>query len=206
MKLDVNPTRMELLRLKRRTQLAKKGHKLLKDKQEELIRRMLHLITKVKELMEKVEEELKITLERFQLAYATMGREEVENALLLPSKKIEIETKTKRFLNIKIPLLTEKVSGKIYSYGMAFTSCELDVALVSMDKVIKDMIKLAELNKMLELLAEEINKTRRRVNALEYILIPNLEETVKYIQMKLSEMERSDLSRLMKIKEIVRKH
>lgn len=206
MKLDVNPTRMEFLRLKKRTVLAKRGHSLLKDKQDELMRRLLELLKVLRELREKVERELEFAIKSFLFARSSMEPEEVEEAFLLPSKEITIDLEKRRLLNIEAPVFKEVVSGKIHCYGFATTSGELDLALLSLDKVIQEIIELAEKEKTLELIALEIGKTRRRVNALEYILIPSLEETVKYIQMKLSEMERSNLSRLMRIKEIVRVH
>jgi V/A-type H+-transporting ATPase subunit D len=197
---------MELLGLKKRTILAKRGHKLLKDKQDELMRRILELLKTLKELREKVEKELEFAIKRFLFARSSMEPEEVEMNFLLPAKKLSIETERRKFLNVEVPIFKEIISGNIHCYGFTTTSCELDLSLMALDKVIKEIIKLAELNKALELLAIEIEKTRRRVNALEYVLIPALEETVKYIQMKLSEMERGNLSRLMRIKEIVREH
>lgn len=206
MKLSVNPTRMELLRLRRRTLLAKRGHKLLKDKEDELMRRLLGLVKIIKELRDKVEKEFEQTIKRFLFAMSSMEPEFLEQAFLLPSKEISIDLETKRLLNIEVPIFKETVSGKIHCYGFAWTSAELDIALVALDRVLKELISLAEKEKTLELIALEIEKTRRRVNALEYILIPSLEETVKYIKMKLSELERENLSRLMRIKEIVRAH
>jgi len=206
MKLDVNPTRMQLLGLRKRTALAKRGHKLLKDKQDELMRRLLNLLKVVKELRKKVEMELEFTIKRFLFARSAMEPEGVDEALLLPRKEVSIELEKKRLLNVEVPVFKEVISGKIHCYGFATTSCELDLSLLALDKVLYELIELAEKEKALELIALEIEKTRRRVNALEYVLIPSLEETVKYIQMKLLEMERSNLSRLMRIKEIVRAH
>lgn len=206
MKLHVNATRMELLRLRKRTRIAKRGHKLLKDKQDELMERLLAITKKVEGLREKVEEELARTTKKFLLARAGMEPDFVEEALLIPTKRVEVELEEKNLLNVKIPVLKQSVSGEIISYGYHETSPELDAALYSLDKVIGDLLELAAMEKTLELIAVEIEKTRRRVNALEYILIPNLEETLRYIVMKLSEIERSTLSRLMRIKDIVRAH
>lgn len=206
MKLNVNATRMEFLRLRKRTSIAKRGHKLLKDKQDELMERLLAMTKKVEELREKVEEELARTTEKFLLARAGMEPDFVEEALLIPTKRVEVELEEKNLLNVKIPVLRQSVSGEIISYGYHETSPELDAALYSLDKAIGDLLELAAMEKTLELIAVEIEKTRRRVNALEYILIPNLEETLRYIVMKLSEIERSTLSRLMRIKDIVRAH
>jgi V/A-type H+-transporting ATPase subunit D len=206
MKLDVSPTRMELLGLKKRTVLAKRGHKLLKDKQDELMRKLLELLSALTDLRDKVEKELGLAIKRFLFARSGMEPEDVEEAFLLPSKELSIELEKRKFLNVEVPLFKEIISGRIHCYGFAMTSCELDLSLMALDRVAKEIIKLAELEKSLELIALEIEKTRRRVNALEYVLIPSLEETVKYIHMKLAEMERSNLSRLMRIKEIVRTH
>ncbi|HDM90725.1 MAG TPA: V-type ATP synthase subunit D [candidate division WOR-3 bacterium] len=204
--IEVHPTRMELLRLKKRTALARRGHKLLKDKQDELMRQLMMLIKGIKELREKVEEEFNRTVSRFLFARAAMDPEAVEEAFLIPKKTVTLEVGKRNVMNVKAPVFEEKIEGDILAYGFATTTGELDTALLALDKVLDKIFELAEKEKTLKLLANEIEKTRRRVNALEYILIPELEETVKYITMKLSEMERSDLSRLMRIKEIVRAH
>jgi len=206
MKLDVNPTRMELLRLRKRTVLAKRGHKLLKDKQDELMQRLLALVKVVRDLREKVERELEESIKRFLFARAAMEPEFLEEALLLPKKEVSIELDKQRLLNVEVPVFKESVKGIIYCYGFATTSSELDASLLALDKVLESLVELAEKEKTLELIALEIEKTRRRVNALEYILIPALEETLRYITMKLSEMERGNLSRLMRIKDVVRAH
>lgn len=204
MKLDVSPTRMELLGLKKRTGIAKRGHKLLKDKQDELMRKLLDLLKNLRELREKVERELENAIGRFLFARSGMEPSEVEEAFLLPGKELSIELEKRRFLNVEVPVFKRVISGRMHCYGFAFTSCELDLSLLALDRVIEDIIELAEYEKSLELIVLEIERTRRRVNALEYVLIPSLEETVKYIQMKLSEMERGNLSRLMRIKEVIR--
>lgn len=206
MKLNVNATRMELLRLRKRTRIAKRGHKLLKDKQDELMERLLAMTKKVEELRKKVERELALITKKFLLARAGMEPDFLEEALFIPTKQVEVELEERNLLNVKVPVLKQSVSGRIISYGYYDTSPELDAALYSLDKVISDLLELAVMEKTLELIAVEIEKTRRRVNALEYILIPNLEETLRYIVMKLSEIERSALSRLMRIKDIVRAH
>jgi len=205
-RISVSPTRMELLRLKKRTALAKRGHKLLKDKQDELVRRLFELLKGVRELREKVEKEIQESVRRFVFARSSMEPEEVEAAFLLPKKKVGLETSHRKLMTISVPVFEEKIEGEMISYGFGTTSPELDISLEALDKALKDLIELAEKEKSLELLANEIEKTRRRVNALEYVLIPELEETVKYISMKLQEIERSDITRLMKIKDIVRAH
>ena len=206
MKLDVNATRMVLLRLKRRVALARRGHKLLKDKQDELMRRLMDLVRTIRELRERVERELTETVHRFLFARASMDPEAVEEAFLIPKKEVSLEVKKRSLMNIKVPLFEEVFSGEIYCYGFANTSGELDASLLALDRVLEHLIDLAEKEKTLQLLADEIESTRRRVNALEYILIPNLDETIRYIRMKLAEIERGDLTRLMRVKEIVRAH
>lgn len=204
--VSASPTRMELLRLKKRTVLAKRGHKLLKDKQDELVRILFVLLEGLKELRQRVEKELTESVKRFVLARSFMEPEEVEELFLVPSVKTGIEIRDKKIMTVIVPVFESKFEGDFISYSFATTSPELDISLESLFKAYSDLIELAEKEKTLELLAIEIEKTRRRVNALEYILIPELESTVKFISMKLSEMERSDITRLMKIKDIVRSH
>ncbi|MGB9823801.1 MAG: V-type ATP synthase subunit D [Candidatus Hydrothermia bacterium] len=204
--ISASPTRMELLRLKKRTALARRGHKLLKDKQDELVRILFVLLEGLKELRNRVEQELSESIKRFVLARSFMEPEEVEELFLVPSVKSGIEIKENKIMTVLVPVFESRFEGDFISYGLATTSPELDVSLESLFKTYKDLIELAEKEKSLELLAIEIEKTRRRVNALEYILIPELENTVKFISMKLSELERSDIARLMKIKDIVRAH
>lgn len=195
---------MELLRLKKRLVIARRGHKLLKDKQDELMKQLLDLVDIVKELRKKVDAELTVATGRYLFAKAGMGSEFLESAMLIPGIQIELEIKEKSIMGVKIPLFNFKAEGNIQNYGFAHTTGELDSSLLSIENVVEEIVRLAEKEKMLQLMAEEIEKTRRRVNALEYILIPNLEETIKYITMKLSEMERGNLTRLMKVKDIVR--
>uniref|UniRef100_A0A7V4E572 V-type ATP synthase subunit D n=1 Tax=candidate division WOR-3 bacterium TaxID=2052148 RepID=A0A7V4E572_UNCW3 len=204
--ISASPTRMELLRLKRRIAIARKGHKLLKDKQDELVRILFELLEGLKELRKRVEDELSESVKRFVLARAFMEPEEVEELFLVPSVSSGVEIGEKKIMTVVVPTFRAHIEGSFLSYGFAGTSPELDVSLESLMKTYKDLIELAEKEKNLELLAIEVEKTRRRVNALEYILIPELESTIKFISMKLSEMERSDITRLMKIKDIVRAH
>lgn len=204
--LDINPTRMELLRLKKKLVLARRGHKLLKDKQDELMKQLLGLVDTVKELRKKVDKELTLATGRYLFAKAGMETEFLESAMLIPGVKIELEIKEKSTMGVKTPVFKVKTEGSIQNYGFAHTSGELDFSLLAIERVVEEIVKLAEQEKRLQLMAEEIEKTRRRVNALEYILVPNLEDTIKYITMKLSEMERGNLTRLMKVKDIVRSH
>jgi V/A-type H+-transporting ATPase subunit D len=204
MRLAVNPTRMELLRLRKRLALAKRGHKLLKDKQDELMKRFMGLVTQIKELRLSVEEELEQSFKRFLVARSVGGGEVVETAVSLPTRKTSVEVGKQQVMNLVVPVFELKSEGKVASYGLATTPAELDTALMAMEKALGRMVELASKEKALELIGAEIEKTRRRVNALEYVLIPNLQETIRYISMKLSEMERGNLTRLMRVKEMVR--
>ena len=195
---------MQLLRLKRRGVIARRGHKLLKDKQDELMRQILTLVSKIKDLRLKIEEELKRAFGYFYFASSKQAPKATDEALLATTKTIDIDYVAERILNLKIPKFTKKISGGLIGYGFMTTSGDLDLALLKIDQLISRLLELAELEKTLELLATEIEKTRRRVNALEYILIPSIYETIKFINLKLSEMERGDLTRLMRVKEIVR--
>lgn len=202
----VNATRMELLRLKKRLLLASRGHKLLKDKRDELMRRLLEIIEEVKEMRLSVEKEFNAILEQFVLAKASMGPSQVEQALLIPSKKISVSISQKNMMSILVPEYSKEVSGNIIPYGLLNTSGDIDVSLDKFDDFVEKLLDLAEKEKTVQLMAIEIEETRRRVNALEYKLIPDLQETIKFITMKLDENERASTVRLMKVKDIVRSH
>ena len=202
--LQVNPTRMELLRLKKRLALARRGHKLLKDKQDELMRQLGELVETIKSLREKVEEEVSAAIRKFLFVRAVMEPERMECALMVPGRRVKIGVKERNVMSVKVPLFEKEVEGEGYGYTPTEAPPEMDAVVDILDAVIEDVIELAEKEKMLQLLADEIEKTRRRVNALEYVLIPELEETIRYISMKMSEMERADLTRLMKMKDIIR--
>jgi V/A-type H+-transporting ATPase subunit D len=204
MKLAVGATRMQLLRLRKRLTIARRGHKLLKDKQEELMRRLLALIGEIRTHRVKVEAETAGVLGRFAVARAAYGPENLAAAVMLPSKRVTLTAETRHVMNVKVPVFEKHISGKSRSYGFATTSGELDFALDSLDGLLDSLLTLAEKEKALELLADEMERTRRRVNALEYVLIPSIEETVKFINLKLAEAERGDLTRLMRVKEIIR--
>ncbi|MEA2015991.1 MAG: V-type ATP synthase subunit D [Actinomycetota bacterium] len=204
MLLDVNTNRMELLKLRRRLSLARRGHKLLKDKRDELMRQWLGLIDEVKSLRLEIEKEFQSILERFVLAKAASGAYQIEQELLLPAKKIEASVKKKNVMSVNIPQYTSEVSNSILPYGYINTSGEMDIALSDFEKFLDKLLVLAEKEKMLQLMALEIEETRRRVNALEYKLIPNISETIDFITMKLDEAERSNLVRLMRVRDIVR--
>jgi V/A-type H+-transporting ATPase subunit D len=203
MLLEVNATRMELLRLKKRLSLAKRGHKLLKDKEDELMRHFLDLVNKNRDLREKLETQLIVAFKNFLMARAVMDRESMEEAIMFPKQKVDLSISTTSIMNLRVPRFELKSEGTVHSYGFVNTSAELDSALQIYSDLLPEMVKLAETESAVQLLADEIEKTRRRVNALEYVLIPNLEETIKYITMRLNEMERSNITRLMKIKEMV---
>ncbi len=211
MEIRVNPTRMELNRLKKRLTMAQRGHKLLKDKRDELIRQFLILVRKNKDLREHMEEELTGAFGKFLLARAVMPAENLEEALMYPTKTLNLEISQQNIMSVYAPKFDwaeEDTGGEgkssIYPYGFVDTSAELDSSIETLSGVLDQLMELAEVEKSVQLLAEEIEKTRRRVNALEYILIPKLEETIKYIKMKLDESERGALTRLMKIKDVVR--
>ncbi|MBI5417061.1 V-type ATP synthase subunit D [Candidatus Poribacteria bacterium] len=206
MKLEVNPTRMEMMNLKKKLIVARHGHKLLKDKQDELMRRFLEILDEIKVLRNKVEDELKEAHQEFLMSRLLMSKEILEEALMLTQVDLQVNFSSEKVLNVDTPKLDFTLKGDIYSYGFLHTSSELDEALNGYLKIFPQLLKLAEIEKKAELLSEEIEHTRRRVNALEYILIPELEETVKYIDMRLNEAELGNQLRLMKIKEIVRKH
>jgi V/A-type H+-transporting ATPase subunit D len=205
MRLAVGATRMQLMRLKKRLAIARRGHKLLKDKQEELMRRVLALVAEIRTNRDRVEAEMARILGRFAVARAAFGPEALDTAVMMPSKKVTVTVRTAAVMNVKVPVFTKEISGKTRCYGFARTSAELDFALAALDGLLDSLLILAEKEKALELLADEMEKTRRRVNALEYVLIPSIEETVKFINLKLSEAERGDLTRLMRVKEIIRK-
>ena len=204
MKLNVNSTRMELMRLKKRLVVAQRGHKLLKDKQDELMRRFMEIIVETRAIRVSVEKGLSNVLKRFIHISSFMGREKIEEALLLPSAAMKMDIRTVSIMNVKVPEIAFSQEGPLRCYGYAETSGELDLYVMEMRDIFSDLIRLAQNEKRVELLADELVKTRRRVNALEYVLIPNIKETVRYITIKLDEMERSNLSRLMKVKDIVR--
>jgi V/A-type H+-transporting ATPase subunit D len=204
MKLTVGATRMNLMRMKKRLAIARRGHKLLKDKQEELMRRILELVETIRTHRAKVEVEMTQVFGRFAVARASYPPEFLDTAVMLPSKKITVSVSTRNVMNVKVPVFKKEISGRTRCYGFAQTSAELDVALRTLDGLLDSLLTLAENEKSLELLADEMERTRRRVNALEFVLIPGIEETVKFIGLKLAETERGDLTRLMRVKEIIR--
>lgn len=204
MKLRVNPTRMELLKLRKRLVVARRGHKLLKDKLEGLMTEFLILIKEYKKTRLQLDEELSTIMRLFLLASITSSRQTVLTALEQSKGRQEIDIKQKRLVTVLIPQFVVSTIERGTSYSYLDTPSELDTAINELKEYFPKILKLAELEQSLRLMAKEIEKTRRRVNALEYILIPQIKETVKFIKSKLDEMERSNINRLMKIKEMLR--
>ncbi len=205
--MNVNPTRMELTNLKRKLVTARRGHKLLKDKRDELMRRFLELVRENKALRLKVEAGIKRANGHMALARSVMSDEALSVALMMPAQKMELDVTEKNIMSVIVPQFRAEVKaakdGEIYSYGYAFTSCDLDDAVLALSEIMPELLRLAEIEKTCQLLAAEIEKTRRRVNALEHVMIPQYEDTIKYITMKLDENERSSTTRLMKIKDMM---
>ncbi len=201
--LKVNPNRMELMKLKKRLTLAAKGHKLLKDKQEQLIRSFFEIVKENSALRKEVEKNLTNAYQSFLVAKAIMGENKLEESILMPTVSTSIQYGKKQIMNLQVLTFQAVISGDPLCYGPSGTSVELDNSIKVFSKMIEKLLILAEKEKAITELANEIINTRRRVNALEYILIPNLKETIKYIASKLNEMERSNISRLMKIKNMV---
>lgn len=204
---QVNPTRMELTRQKKKLATATRGHKLLKDKRDELMRQFLELVRENKTLREKVEEGLEAVNKNFVLARASSSDQALNAALLAPKQEVYLNADTRNVMSVEIPVFTTSTrsadEGDIYSYGFAFTSGDLDDAVKSLQELLPDMLRLAEVEKSCQLMAAEIEKTRRRVNALEYVMIPDAQEKIRYITMKLDENERSTQIRLMKVKDMM---
>ncbi len=203
--MRVNPTRMELSRLKQRLKTAMRGHKLLKDKRDDLMKKFLELVRKNKELREEVETKIMGVYDGFVIASAVMSPASLEEALMLPKQHIELDVGTQNVMSVNVPIFSfgSADTEDIYSYGFVDTSGELDASVAALKDVLPYLLELAQMEKSAQLLAEEIEKTRRRVNALEHVQIPSLQETIKYITMKLDENERSNLARLMKIKDMM---
>ena len=203
----VNPTRMELTRLKKKLVTAVRGHKLLKDKRDELMRRFLEMVRENKSLREEVERGIEAANTNFLLARAFTPGAILDVALMAPKQEIALEAGVKNVMSVEIPVLKAKTRtadpNDIYSYGFAFTSGDLDGAVKSLSDIFPQMLRLAEVEKSCQLMAAEIEKTRRRVNALEHVMIPELRENIRYISMKLDENERSTQIRLMKVKDMM---
>lgn len=204
---QVNPTRMELSRLKKKLNTATRGHKLLKDKRDELMRRFLEMVRENRALRMKVEERIRQANANFVLAKASMSDETLKAALLAPKQEVYVTTSYRNVMSVDIPFFDTQTRtpdpNDIYSYGFAFTSADLDGAVKSLADILPDLIRLAEIEKSCQLMADEIEKTRRRVNALEHVMIPETQEQIRYITRKLDENERSTQTRLMKVKDMM---
>ena len=205
----VNPTRMELTRLKGKLKTSLRGHKLLKDKRDELMKQFLDAVREVRQLRSQVEEELMRVHGSFTVASAVMSGPAMEQALMYPKQSVKLDMTFKNVMSVSVPVYHFKTKTEngadIFPYGYAATSGELDEAVEALGEVFQSMLKLAQIEKAAQLLAEEIEKTRRRVNALEYVVIPQTEENIRYITMKLDENDRSNTTRLMKVKDMLLK-
>ncbi|MGE5549006.1 MAG: V-type ATP synthase subunit D [Bacteroidota bacterium] len=206
MEIRVNPTRMELTRLRRRLATARRGHKLLKDKLDEMMKRFMALVEENRKLREAVEEALTRARSAFLMARALMGEPAADLAVSVPVSRIGLEAGVRKIFNVSVPVfrLHQERLADSFPYGFAETSGELDEAISRLNESLAALVRLVEAEKAVELLAGEIERTRRRVNALEYVLIPQLEEKARFIAMKLDENERATRTRLMKIKDMVR--
>ena len=207
MAIHVNPTRMELTGLKKRLKTAARGHKLLKDKQDEMARQFMIYVRRNRALREEVESALSEAMDEFAAAGAYMGEESVGEALLVPARPAEISTSMKNIMSVNVPQISyEEGDGRLdLPYGFAFTSGELDGAVLSLAALLPKLLELAEGEKTCDMLADEMEKTRRRVNALEHVMIPEMEEAIRFISMKLEDNERGNTTRLMKVKDMILK-
>lgn len=203
----ITPTRMVLNQQKARLRTATRGHKLLKDKRDELMRQFMDVVRRNRELRDKVEAGLTDAFAALTVASAVMSPEMLEQAILYPRQSVELDMTFKNVMSVNVPIYDFKTktaeAGDIFPYGFAQTSGELDDAIEALSGVFEDMLELAQVEKQMQLMAQEIEKTRRRVNALEYVMIPQCQENIKYISMKLEENDRSSKVRLMKVKDMV---
>lgn len=204
-KMNVNPTRMELRRLKTRLKTATRGHKLLKDKSDEMIRQFMVYVRENKRLREEIEAELSSALKGFTLARAVSSNAVIEEAVMMPATKAEISLSSDNVMSVEMPSISvvEHEGQDKYPYSFDTVTSELDASIGTLSTLLMKLVKLAEVEKTCNMLADEIEKNRRRVNALEYVMIPQIEETIKYINMKLDENERASTIRLMKVKSMI---
>lgn len=201
--LKVNPTRIALLGLKKELKTAQKGHKLLKDKRDGLVKTFMKVIYEARDVRNSVEERLGSAFDSYTRASAMTNAASLDTAFLAPNAQVDLQVKIKNVMSVKIPEFQIQKSGSAFSYGMLETTGDLDNAMVKFDEVFVDILKLAELEKTAENLAEEIEKTRRRVSALENVRIPNLEETIKFITMQLDERNRDAVVSTMRVKAMI---
>lgn len=207
-KLNVNPTRMELARLQKQLKTAKRGHKLLKDKQDELMRQFILLVKKNNKMRQAVEENMTSAMRSFRLASATLNSAFIEELFILPAAQVELELDQKNIMSVEVPVMNfsydEDLVAAPIEYGYLNSNVPLDNSITRFTNVLPDLLALTEIEKTCQLMAGEIEKTRRRVNALEYMTIPELEETIYFIKMKLEENERAEVTRMIKIKNMNR--
>ena len=201
---NVNATRMELLQLRKRVALASRGHRLLSQKRDEISRQLVQIARLIGPLRKQIEMDLLETTRRFIMTRATMEPESVAAAMEVPTKRFSLAISFARIMSVRVPQIAKEIEGDIVCYGFASTSGELDVALRALERAFDRLIELAEKEKQAQLLAVELQMTRRRVNVLEHVVIPDIQETIKYIYSKLGEAERDNISRLMKIADIIR--
>ena len=198
---------MNLTALKKRLKTATRGHKLMKDKRDELMKEFLELARENGRLRQTVEEKLTGMYQNFSIASAVMSREVMEESLMIPKQGVVLDVGNKNIMSVNVPVFsfetTANDAGDIYPYGYASTSGELDNAITGLTDIFPLLLELAAKEKEVQLIAAELEKTRRRVNALEYVMIPQLQVTIKYIQMKLDENERGNQTRLMKVKDMM---
>ena len=207
--MNVNPTRMELTRLKKKLAVATRGHKLLKDKRDELMRQFLEIVKENKLLRVSVENSIRDANKSLIIARSLMQKEALNASLMMPKQQVSIEVSEKNIMSVDVPVFTAKTKTDnphdIYSYGYAYTSGDLDEGVLTLAKALPDILRLSEQENAAQLMAAEIEKTRRRVNALEHVMIPDLKDTIRFITMKLDENERSSQTRLMKVKDMMLK-
>lgn len=205
--MNVNPTRMQLSKLKKQLNTALRGHKMLKDKRDELMRQFLELVKKDMELRVQIEDKLRICNSGFAAAGAVMNSEMLDESLITTKQKLFASVETKNIMSVNVPIFTARTGtddgAATFPYGFAYTSFELDEAITALKEVSNDLIELASIEKSCEMMSAEIEKTRRRVNSLEHVLIPRYTDTIKYISMKLEENDRSSKARLMKVKDML---
>ena len=206
-RMNVNPTRMMLTSLKRRLKTAVRGHKLLKDQRDELMKEFLELARENGRLREEVEKDLDGVYKNFTIASSIMSREVMQESLMFPKQGVDLSVSSKNIMSVDVPVFDFKTTANdeadIFPYGFARTTGELDTAIQRMSDLFPKLLELAAKEKETSLLAAELEKTRRRVNALEYVMIPRLQMTIRYIQMKLDENERGNQTRLMKVKDMM---
>jgi len=201
--LNVNPTRMTMLTLRKQLKTANRGHKLLKDKRDGLMKHFMKIIREARELRLEIEKEIGKVLSRFLAASSSMDPNILDGTLAFPNAKLDLDVQTKNVMSVRIPEFSIEFAGQLITYGLAQTSGELDEGLNGLKELLPKLLKLAAIEKSAENLADEIEKTRRRVNALEYTMIPNYEDTIKFIQMKLGEQERGTIIATMVVKSMI---